>query len=244
MVAMLVLQQVSTLAADNDMPAPNKPKISLDAQSFDFGNVDEGAQITHTFKVKNTGKTVLQLLRAYASCGCTTLKLAKKTLEPGEMTDLKITVDTSMKHDAVTKTVHISSNDSTRPIVGIDLKMFVRNPHRAMTAEGKAKIFEDDHCASCHVARGFGEFGRNLYNADCAMCHGPKAEGASGPTLIGPYENQVYAKHIKDVIAHGMNEHTFMPAFGGDAGGPLAKAQIDSLVTYLKDLSNLRLKKK
>lgn len=237
------LNNRSAWCADQDPAGSAKPKITLDSQVFDFGNVDEGARVTHTFKIKNTGTGILQLQSAYASCGCTLAKLGKKTLLSGDTTDLNITVDTTMKHDAVTKTVHVSSNDPVRPIIAIDLNMLVHNPHKDLTMQGKAKIFADQHCASCHVARGAGQLGRDLYNADCAMCHGPKAEGGSGPPLIGVYENQIYAKHIEDVISKGSSEHNYMPGFSTEAGGPLAKAQVDSLVTYLKDLSNLRRKK-
>ncbi len=221
-----------------------KPKIQFDAQVFDFGTVDEGARINHTFKVTNSGAGTLKIVEAYASCGCTVPKFAKKTLEPGETTNLFVTVDTSMKQNGVTKTLNVSSNDPQRPIVELALKMFVRNQHQGLSENTKAKILTDENCASCHAARGVGEFGRNLYNADCAMCHGPKAEGESGPTLIGPYDNPLYYEHIKVVITKGSKTTNAMPGFGGEAGGPLAQKQIDSLVLYLKELSSLRNKKK
>jgi mono/diheme cytochrome c family protein len=220
------------------------PDIQFDSQIFDFGTVDEGARINHTFKVSNKGTGLLKIVDAYASCGCTVPKFARKTLEPGETTDLFITVDTSMKQNGITKTVNVSSNDPKRPIVQIALKMFVRNQHKGLSEGAKAKILTDESCAGCHVARGVGAFGIDLYVADCAMCHGPKAEGESGPTLIGPYDNAVFYNHMRDVLVHGSKKTNAMPGFGGDAGGPLAQRQIDSLLTYLKDLSSKRINKK
>lgn len=219
------------------------PNIQFDAQTFDFGTVDEGARINHTFKVMNKGNSLLKIVDAYASCGCTVPKLSKKNLEPGETADLFITVDTSMKQNAVTKTVNVSSNDPKRPIVEIALKMFVRNQHKGLTESAKAKILTDENCTSCHVARGVGAFGIDLYVADCAMCHGPKGEGESGPPLIGPYDNATYYNHMKDVLVHGSKRTNAMPGFGGESGGPLAQKQIDSLLTYLKELSAKRNKK-
>jgi len=235
----LVLLALSTAAADQG----GQPNIQFDSQVFDFGTVDEGARINHTFKVVNKGSGTLKIVEAYASCGCTTPKFAKKILEPGEGTDLFVTIDTSMKQNGVTKTLNVSSNDPKRPIVELALKMFVRNQHKGLTEGAKAKILTDENCTSCHVARGVGAFGINLYNADCAMCHGPKAEGASGPTLIGPYENAVFYNHMKSVLTTGSKNTNAMPGFGGEAGGPLAQKQIDSLLTYLKDLSDKRKKK-
>jgi mono/diheme cytochrome c family protein len=233
-------KHLSGFAADSG----EKPNIQFDAQVFDFGTVDEAAIVSHTFKVSNKGNGLLKIVDAYASCGCTTPKFEKKTLAAGESTNLFVTVDTSMKQNAITKTLNVSSNDPQRPIVELALKMFVRNQHKGLTENAKAKILTDEKCAACHVARGVGAFGRDLYNADCAMCHGPKAEGESGPTLIGPYDNSVYLEHIKGVIAKGSKTTNAMPGFGSAAGGPLAQKQIDSLVSYLKDISSKRNYKK
>lgn len=219
----MVLLVVSNASADQT----GTPNIQFDSQIFDFGTVDEGARINHTFKVANKGNGTLKIVDAYASCGCTTPKFAKKLLEPGESTELFVTVDTSMKQNAVTKTLNVSSNDPKRPIVEIALKMFVRNQHKGLTEGAKAKILTDENCTSCHVARGVGEFGIKLYVADCAMCHGPKGEGESGPPLIGPYDNAVYYDHMKNVLTNGSKKTNAMPGFGGVAGGPLAQKQID-----------------
>ncbi len=232
----LLALMLSTAKADQI----GTPNIQFDSQVFDFGTVDEGARINHTFKVANKGNGTLKIVDAYASCGCTTPKFAKKLLEPGESTELFVTVDTSMKQNAVTKTLNVSSNDPKRPIVEIALKMFVRNQHKGLTEGAKAKILTDENCTSCHVARGVGEFGIKLYVADCAMCHGPKGEGESGPPLIGPYDNAVYYDHMKNVLTNGSKKTNAMPGFGGSAGGPLAQKQIDSLLAYLKDLSAKR----
>ncbi|HEY9676880.1 MAG TPA: DUF1573 domain-containing protein [Drouetiella sp.] len=238
-VALALVAKNSAAADGND-----KPIIQFDSQVFDFGTVDEGARVNHTFKVSNKGTGLLKIQEAYASCGCTIPKFAKKTLEPGETTNLFVTVDTSMKQNGITKTVNVSSNDPARPVVQLGLKMFVKNQHTGLTEGQKAKILTDESCMSCHVAKGVGVFGRDLYNADCAMCHGPKAEGESGPTLIGPYDNSVYFAHMKDVLTNGSKKTNAMPGFGGMAGGPLAQKQIDSLLIYLKDLSDKRGNKK
>ncbi len=171
--------------------------------------------------------------------------LQKKILEPGESTDLFVTIDTSMKQNAVTKTLNVSSNDPKRPIVELALKMFVRNQHKGLTEGAKAKILTDENCTSCHVARGVGEFGIKLYVADCAMCHGPKAEGREWSTPNRrPYDNAAYYEHMKNVLTNGSKKTNAMPGFGGEAGGPLAQKQIDSLLGYLKDLSSKRNNKK
>src|SRR5262249_34358611 len=156
-------------------------RIKIQPENYDFGTVDRGVWLKHRFLITNTGTTPLILNRTYATCGCTLPKLTKSKLLPGETGNLDVSVDTSMKQNRITKSVFVVSNDPVKPSIKVDLSMNVVDPHKGMTDDNKVKIFTDAQCSSCHVARGKGLFGRDLYNADCAMCHGPKAEGAIGP---------------------------------------------------------------
>lgn len=225
-------------ASDAQESKKNGGRVSVTPSSFDFGKVDEGAVVSHTFLVENTGNSLLRLYEATATCGCTTPRLGKKTLKPGESTELNVSIDTSMKKSAITKTVFISSNDPVNPMLPVPMNMFVVNPHTNLDDNGKAKIFTDRHCASCHVLKGIGKVGRDLYNADCAMCHGPKAEGESGPALYRSYGNPDVAAHIQQVIEAGSSRA--MPGFLEANGGPLTREQIVSIVDYLKALSKAR----
>jgi mono/diheme cytochrome c family protein len=214
--------------------------IEVEPPSFDFAKVEEGVTLKHTFKVSNTGNADLKLDRAYASCGCTTATLSKKLLRPGETAELFVAIDTAMKQDKVAKLVFVSSNDVHKAVVSVRLLMDVQDPHRGMARGGEAKIFTDEHCASCHVARGLGKKGMELFNADCAMCHGPKAEGAVGPTLVGPYSDSAFSNQMIKVTSSGSTAHRSMPGFAKEVGGPLNKEEIDSIVAYLRKLSLAR----
>jgi cytochrome c2 len=220
--------------------ADGAPNIVIEPVSFDFSKVDEGATVKHVFKVSNTGSADLMLNRAYATCGCTTAALSKKLLRPGETADLSVSIDTAMKQDKVAKLVFVSSNDSHNSVVSVKLLMDVQDPHRGMARDTETKIFADQHCASCHVARGTGKMGMELYNADCAMCHGSKAEGAVGPALVGPYSNPAFSSQIIKVASFGSSVHHSMPGFHKEAGGPLSTGEIDSIVAYLHKLSQAR----
>jgi len=233
-------QQPDATPATQAQSGKATPHIALDSDRFDFGTVDEGVDLKHTFQVSNAGTGLLRLFSAYSSCGCTIAKIEKKQLDPGESTNITISVDTAMKQNKVTKTVSVCSNDAKTPVVTIFLSMNVKDPHIGMKEQDGAKIFTDQHCASCHVAKGFGLFGRNLYNADCAMCHGPKAEGAVGPALFGAYDDEKFAERMTDIIEHGSKVHRSMPGFLAQSGGPLAQEQIDSIVKYLHRLSRAR----
>jgi mono/diheme cytochrome c family protein len=218
------------------------PRLTVDARRFNFGSVDEGVDIEHTFKITNTGNAPLALYDAKSTCGCTVAKLTNKNLQSGESSELTIVVDTSMKQSKVEKTVNLLSNDPANPDLELILAMNVRDPHKGMKGDVGAKIFHDEKCISCHVDQGFGLFGGDLYEADCAMCHGTEAKGAVGPGLLGPYSNEVYAKHVADVIAHGSKRHRSMPGFLSEAGGPLNQEQVDSIVKYLAGRAEARAK--
>lgn len=227
---------------NSPVPAENKvcPEISSDSSRYDFGEIEESAILKHTFKIKNTGKAVLLISGVFSSCGCTVPKLAANKLQPGESTDLSVVIDTAMKQGKVTKTVSVLSNDPINPNYKFYMSMNVKNAHKDLTEAGMAKIFTSDRCNSCHVAKGNGLFGEELYKADCAMCHGKLGLGAIGPQLLGPYENSDFKKAMEKVASYGSPVHRSMPGFLVDAGGPLSKEQIDSILKYLSEVSKKR----
>ncbi len=214
--------------------------LTIEPSEYNFGLIDEGIEVSHDFSLTNKSQHEIVIHNAYATCGCTIPKLLKHSLKPNETTILKITVDTTMKLGHITKSVFIVTNDTINPKQEIKLIMNIKDPHKSLSKEKMAKIFTSEKCTSCHVARGIGLFGRDLYNADCAMCHGPKAEGAIGPKLIGPYYDKDFTSYITKTASFGSPNHPSMPGFLSDAGGPLNKDQIDSIVKYLGDLSKLR----
>lgn len=219
-------------------PFEKQPVIQFQPESIDLGKVEEGQEIKTAFTIKNSGNEILKIHEAHSSCGCTVPKLKTNELKPGDTTTLDITVDTSMKQGAVVKTIDVSSNDPVTPVVALSIKLAVNNRHDGLTESGRIKIFTDEKCTSCHVDRGVGLGGKDLFEADCAMCHGETARGAVGGALIfGNYDDPKYAKHIRDIISYGSKTHKSMPGFLDTAGGPLIKEQIDSLLVFLKELS-------
>jgi len=216
------------------------PRLLVDTYRFEFGEVEEGIELKHTFKLTNGGTGLLLLNGAHSSCGCTVPKLTVNKLKPGESTDLLVVVDTAMKQGRLIKTVSVLSNDPSSPNLKLYLSMNVKNPHVGLSEEGRAKIFTSDKCNSCHVAKGNGLFGKDLYEADCAMCHGKQGLGAIGPQLLGPYENSAFKNGMETIASNGSPTHRSMPGFLVDAGGPLSKQQIDSILKYLADVSKQR----
>jgi cytochrome c5 len=220
-------------------PLPDGPRMTFDHLEEDLGDVKEGVEIPRAFMVTNTGTQPLTIKPPYSSCGCTVPKLKKTLLLPGESTELEVKIDTSMKQGEVTKTIHVESVDEPVQLANLYLYMNVENRHKNLNANGRAKILTDEKCTSCHVAEGVGQFGKELFKADCAMCHGENAEGKIGPALRNrDLNNPGIRTQIWNVTAYGSKQHASMPGFIEDAGGPLAKEQVDSLVNYLATLKD------
>lgn len=240
LISVSLLMAATCLSGCSDIAAKFQPRpvIKITPASVDVGTVAEGVEVSTTLSVKNEGNAELVIHEAKSSCGCTTADLSKNKLAPNETMPLKVIVDTTMKQGDVTKNMDVSSNDPANPIVQVPITMHVPNQHKGLTERGRAKILTDEKCMSCHVYAGVGLGGKELYDADCAMCHGEGAKGAVGNALIyGNYDDKKYADHIREVISYGSKTHASMPGFLDKAGGPLVKEQVDSLIAYLKELS-------
>lgn len=213
-------------------------KLVIDPKKISMGELEEGEEYTRKVKLTNVGSAKLKIYEAHSSCGCTVPDLKKRDLKPEESAEMEILIDTAMKQGDVTKTVQVSSNDPNSPIIPIRISMHVKNRHKTMGEEGVSKIFTSEKCTSCHVDKGVGLAGAELFEADCAMCHGKDAKGLVGGALVyGDYTNEKYVEHIRQVISYGSKTHRSMPGFLDKAGGPLIQEQVDSLVEYLKELS-------
>ncbi len=211
-------------------------RIGFDKEKVDLGKVEAAAQVPCFFTIYNGGNAVLHVTEAKSECGCTATRFKGATLKPGAKVKLDILVDTTMKQGPVTKDMVVYSDDPERPIVRLYITMDVKNAHGKMSLKDRTKIFTDETCKRCHVDEGVGQFGKELFEADCAMCHRKQESGIlSGPLIESvDYSDAVLSAHAADVIAHGSKNSPAMPGFLVDDGGPLAQEQIDSLVNYLK----------
>lgn len=85
--------------------------ISAQETSFDFGSIKEAdGNVSHTFKIDNTGDGPLVITRVIASCGCTTPEWTKEPIAPGKSGDVKITYNPANRPGAFVKTISIYSN--------------------------------------------------------------------------------------------------------------------------------------
>jgi hypothetical protein len=88
-----------------------QPKLVLQQNTFDFGDIKQGETVSHTFVLSNSGGDLLKISNVKASCGCTAAAPEKNELAPGESTNLVVKFNSTGRQGKQTKTVRIFSND-------------------------------------------------------------------------------------------------------------------------------------
>ncbi|QAA80271.1 DUF1573 domain-containing protein [Aequorivita sp. H23M31] len=117
-------------AADRDAQSGKFPKISFEEEQFDFGTIDQGTNVEHTFKFKNTGDAPLMIVDAKSSCGCTVPTYTKEPIAPGSEGELLVKFNGSGQNQ-VSKTVTVITNTEAGSET-LTIKAFV-NPKNPTT---------------------------------------------------------------------------------------------------------------
>lgn len=92
----------------------NAPSIEVDNRVFDFGEIQQGEKVSHTFELTNTGESDLILRKIRASCGCTAIEPEKKVIAPGESANVVARFNSRGMTGRQNKSVTIYSNDPHR----------------------------------------------------------------------------------------------------------------------------------
>jgi hypothetical protein len=78
----------SSLAMDKAMK--DTTTVHAIDSSYDFGKVTEGEKIEYNFRFVNTGKKLLVIEKASASCGCTIAEKPEAPIFPGDTGFIKV----------------------------------------------------------------------------------------------------------------------------------------------------------
>ena len=97
------------LSANPD-PTIMMPKIQLEEDNFDFGDILQGASVTHYFMIKNIGRDDLLISSVKGSCGCTVSEWPKDPILPGEKSNIKVTFNSTGKKGRQKKTITLLTN--------------------------------------------------------------------------------------------------------------------------------------
>ena len=103
-------------AADHsikDMPRTTLTVVG--GNEYDFGKHKAGKELTHVFKIKNTGNEPLVISSARPSCGCTVPTFSTDPIEPGKHGEVKIAFDTYSRDGMQVKTIRLNTNATDNP---------------------------------------------------------------------------------------------------------------------------------
>ena len=101
-------ENVATAEA-RDAESGKFPVITFEESQFDFGTIDQGTNVEHVFKFKNTGEAPLLIVNAKSSCGCTVPEYTKEPVAPGDSGELLVKFNGSGQNQ-VSKTVTLTTN--------------------------------------------------------------------------------------------------------------------------------------
>ena len=95
---------------DNPNSNSGQPIIEVVDDEFDFGEIKEGENVIHEYKIKNTGTGDLLISSAKGSCGCTVPEWPKEPIKAGEEAKIKVTFNSRGKPGAQNKRVTLMTN--------------------------------------------------------------------------------------------------------------------------------------
>ena len=102
------------------------PVMTFKETEHDFGTIEDGKVVKHTFTFTNTGKSPLVIESATSTCGCTVPEVPKEPIAPGAEGKLGVEFNSAGKGgQQVLKVISIKAN--TQPeITQVNIKVNVK----------------------------------------------------------------------------------------------------------------------
>ena len=123
----LIAQTLPMYSATTKALADSGPSIFFPEYSWDFGEITPDELPTHIFKFENIGNEVLIIKETRVSCeSCIDPIISTRELDPGEVGELKVTVNSLEMIGRFTKRVYLKSNDPVNPQVTIIVSGFIK----------------------------------------------------------------------------------------------------------------------
>ena len=92
------------------VPAGPTTTMTFAETTFDFGTVNEGEMVSHTYSFTNSGDEPLILSDAKGSCGCTVPKWPREPIGPGETGEITVEFNSKNKKGKRNQKVTITAN--------------------------------------------------------------------------------------------------------------------------------------
>ena len=109
------INEKSIITKIEKIETPSKGILDCKETSFYAGKVKTGQPVEHTFSFKNIGTEPVIILEKTMSCNCTDLKTSLDTIQPNEITNLKVKIDTKDKNPGKNEaTITVKTNGSRK----------------------------------------------------------------------------------------------------------------------------------
>lgn len=103
------------------------PALLFSNYAIDFARVRKGAKVENSIPFQNKGKQNLEIRSVQSNCTCVTALVDKKTIKPGEIGQLKITLLTEGRVGTQNKAITIYSNDPRNPVQRVTLSGYIED---------------------------------------------------------------------------------------------------------------------
>ncbi|MGE5845485.1 MAG: DUF1573 domain-containing protein, partial [Ignavibacteria bacterium] len=114
---------------------------------YDFGTVEQGTIVKHSFIITNNGGDVLIIKDISASCGCTAANPDKRELNPGESTNINVEFNTNGRSGKQRKAVYVETNDPDNKKLELKIYGTVVKKMKESIGSNQPKIYfnESEH---------------------------------------------------------------------------------------------------
>jgi hypothetical protein len=190
----IVFTFLSVKAQQMPSPVLSSETVTWDSvsKSFEAYAGDKRAQCMFNFTNVSAGN--IKITSVVPSCGCTTVQMPPLpwTLTPNSSGQIGVTINIEGKSGTLSKYLAVTTDQGAKLLyVNINIVSALQYPLMSQADRiqniGIAKIdrqavFEGD-CTSCHAKEGEGKLGKDLYLADCAICHDDIRQASVVPDL-------------------------------------------------------------
>ena len=103
-------ESATRATAESATAAGPATTIAFAEKNHEFGTINEGDVVEHTFAFTNTGDTPLIIQDARATCGCTIPKKPEGPIAPGESGEIQVRFNSQGKPGMQNKTITVTAN--------------------------------------------------------------------------------------------------------------------------------------
>jgi hypothetical protein len=104
--------------------SPDAPRIDIEFNNFELGDVVNGTIISKDITIENIGGAPLIIEEVSTSCGCTTAVVDQTSISPGGKTILRVEFDSGAHGPELTgmlmRQVFLKTNDPSSPEVMVE----------------------------------------------------------------------------------------------------------------------------